>query len=477
MFREAYERKLNGNYLILEEEHQTADKNEFEIRMLQENNIPGFLRCMVRYVDGKEQYAYDITSRQSLKRLYEEQDIGCSDMKSILLGLMKGFEAVSDYLLSEENIILLPEYIYADIETKQAFLCFYPLYHVDIHQSFQKFAEFLLQKTDHKDEKAVVLAYAFYKQIISGDYDLHRLFVKMPAQKMISYDMKGTGSEYKGIKNRTADFESVKQEQLSLRTFGYEASADGRKEYKVSTDTTTEHGTMMKEESQESNKTESGSNHCEASEDVQNSKTEKRTFLISASVLLLLTGFVLYLHIYEPASVMAVLPYETLTVLIAATGAVTLFLAILLFGRQQKIRRALDRKQRRRVREIQKINGEREEASVEKCYCGETEDFLQEAEPVHRLVNFANEGITEFKLYKTPFIIGKKKAVADGVLTNPAISRMHAKIYFEQDNYFLMDLNSTNGTSKNGIRLNANESTILAYNDEVSFAGELFYFR
>ncbi len=463
MFREAYERKLNGNYLILEEEHQTADKNEFEIRMLQENNIPGFLRCMVRYVDGKEQFAYDITSRQSLKRLYEEQDIGCSDMKSILLGLMKGFEAVSDYLLNEENIILLPEYIYADIETKQAFLCFYPLYHVDIHQSFQKFAEFLLQKTDHTDEKAVVLAYSFYKQIISGDYDLHRLFVKKPVQKM----------------NRTADYESIKQEELILRTFGDEASADGRKEYGVSTDITTEHGTVMKEEAQESgkNKAECGNDYCEISEDAQDSKTEKRIFLISASVLLLLTGFVLYLHIYEPVPVMAVLPYETLTVLIAATGAVTLFLAILLFGRQQKIRRALDRKQRRRVREVQKINGEREEASAEKCFCGETEDLVQETEPVHRLVNFENEEITEFRLYKTPFIIGKKKSVADGVLTNPAISRMHAKIYFERDNYYLMDLNSTNGTSKNGIRLNANESTILAYNDEVSFAGELFYFR
>lgn len=429
MFREAYERKLNGNYLILEEEHQehpSADKNEFESRMLQENNIPGFLRCTVRCVDGREQFAYDITSRQSMKRVYEEQDIGYRDMKSIFLGMMKGFDAVSEYFLNEENLILLPEYIYVDIETKQAFLCFYPHYHVNIHQSFQRFAEYLLQKTDHKDEKAVVLAYAFYKQTANEDYDLYHLFEKTAVKE--TSELIKPSAPIRGL--------------LEYETTGT------IEEYGISADEITKYG-----------------------------MAEKKIFFISVLILLLLMGFVLYVEVYEPAAVMEFLPYETRTVLIATAGATTLFSSVTLLGRQRKKRRASEREQRRRRRARQQINGEREEVLAEKSYCGETGALGQDAEPVHRLVRFAEEGITEFKLCKTPFIIGKKRAVADGVLDSPAISRMHAKIYRERDNYYLVDLNSTNGTSKNGIRLNANESAMLTYNDEVTFAGELFYFR
>ena len=445
MFREAYERKLNGNYLILEEENPPADKNEFESRMLQENNIPGFLWCTVRYVDGREQFAYDITSRQSLKRVYEEQDIGYRDMKSILLGMMKGFDAVSEYFLNEENLILLPEYIYLDIETKQAFLCFYPYYHVNIRSSFQHFSEYLLQKTDHTDEKAVVLAYAFYRQIANEDYDLYHLFEKAAIRKTENCGAAGMTAEYK-----------IPADEITK----YETAEKGAKAYGTGEEVP-----------------ESGGCAREMDTDRTDDKAEKRIFFISALVLLLLTGFVLYMEIYEPAAIMAFLPYETLTVLIAAAGAVTLFSSVMLLGGQRKKRRALEREQRRERMARQQMSGEQEEVLAEKSYCGKTGAIGQGAEPVHRLVRFEKEEITEFKLCKTPFIIGKKKAVVDGVLTNPEISRMHAKIYRERNNYYLMDLNSTNGTSKNGRRLNANESTVLTYNDEISFAGELFYFR
>lgn len=428
MFGVTYERKLNGNYLVLEEEHPTIEKNEFEIRMLRENNIPGFLRCTVRCIDGKEQFAYDITSRQSLKRLYEEQDIGYSDMKSILLGMMKGFEAVSEYFLNEKNLVLLPEYIYADIETKQAFLCFYPFYHVNIHQSFQGFAEYLLQKTDHMDEKAVVLAYAFYKQITNEDYNLYHLFEKELAQVP--------------SRDNVPNYEPDKQEIPAYEILENAAVSETVK--------------------------------CEAAAD---SKAEKIIFTISAALLLLLIGFVLYLQIYEPIQIMELLPYEMLTILVAATGAITLFFAVSILGRKRKIRNETEGEEHRRMQAEHKIDEKQEKALAERSYCGETTDFGKDAEPVHRLVRFTKEGVKEFRLYKTPFIIGKKKALADGLLTSSAVSRMHAKIYREGDKYYLMDLNSTNGTSKNGIRLNANESTVLSYNDEVVFGGELFYFR
>ena len=107
---------------------------------------------------------------------------------------------------------------------------------------------------------------------------------------------------------------------------------------------------------------------------------------------------------------------------------------------------------------------------------GKTGEISEEPEEIRRLVNY-DEGILEFRLKKNPFILGKSRTEADGLLKNPGASRIHAKISKEKGGYFLTDLNSTNGTMINGRALAANERIKLAENDEISFAGAIFYFR
>lgn len=74
-------------------------------------------------------------------------------------------------------------------------------------------------------------------------------------------------------------------------------------------------------------------------------------------------------------------------------------------------------------------------------------------------------------------IIGKKKEEADIVVEDPSISRLHAKILWEESAYFLEDLNSTNGTFKNGLRLKPYERRRLEPGDEIKLGRILLLFQ
>lgn len=69
-----------------------------------------------------------------------------------------------------------------------------------------------------------------------------------------------------------------------------------------------------------------------------------------------------------------------------------------------------------------------------------------------------------------PAIVGKDKERADIVISGSAVSRIHARIYRREGALCLQDLNSRNGTAKNGILLQTNETVELRPGDEIAFA-------
>lgn len=76
-----------------------------------------------------------------------------------------------------------------------------------------------------------------------------------------------------------------------------------------------------------------------------------------------------------------------------------------------------------------------------------------------------------------PFVIGKHGGLADYILDKPTVSRFHVRIIEKSGDYFLTDLNSTNGTKVNGRLLVANEETILKEGDEVQIAEEKYFWK
>lgn len=80
-------------------------------------------------------------------------------------------------------------------------------------------------------------------------------------------------------------------------------------------------------------------------------------------------------------------------------------------------------------------------------------------------------------LSKPTFSIGKRKGEVDLVLEDIAVSRIHARIIQEGKEMYLEDLNSTNGTFKNGLRMQPYEKRKLEAEDEIKCGKTVLIYR
>lgn len=106
---------------------------------------------------------------------------------------------------------------------------------------------------------------------------------------------------------------------------------------------------------------------------------------------------------------------------------------------------------------------------------GKTVYMEEQREQIRGL--YRENGELAMRIEKLPFVIGKKKEEADYVLEDRSVSRIHARILEENGSIYLEDLNSTNGTFKNGLRMQPYEKRRLEKNDELCFGKVEFVFR
>lgn len=90
---------------------------------------------------------------------------------------------------------------------------------------------------------------------------------------------------------------------------------------------------------------------------------------------------------------------------------------------------------------------------------------------------YTPEGKIVAQLNENCLTIGKKKGEVDLVLEDMSISRVHARITKEGEDYYLEDMNSTNGTTKNGLRLQPYEKRKLEEEDEIQLGSIPLTFR
>jgi len=104
--------------------------------------------------------------------------------------------------------------------------------------------------------------------------------------------------------------------------------------------------------------------------------------------------------------------------------------------------------------------------------------YIEETESTEKVYClYTPQGSIVAKLDVDALVIGKRKGEADVVLEDMSISRMHAKIIKEGNDIYLEDLNSTNGTFKNGLRLKPYERRKLESEDEIMLGKKELIFR
>lgn len=86
------------------------------------------------------------------------------------------------------------------------------------------------------------------------------------------------------------------------------------------------------------------------------------------------------------------------------------------------------------------------------------------------------EGI-KVPIIKIPFVIGKLKEAVDLTIQDDSVSKVHCKVIQEDGLYYLMDLNSQNGTHLNQKQIIPETSVLIYDGDQINIGNEKFTFK
>lgn len=192
--RVAYERDMTHNYLIPQTEQKLQD-DDYRVHMLMENQIRGLLPCVVQKKDGQEEFRYDITSRQSLEQIYSGRNMSEPEIRLLLQGLLQTLIELKKYLLDAAMLILEPQMIYMDVETREPVFCYLPGYGKEITESFRELTFYILQHLQAFDQQTVFLGYRIYRESQEENYCLERLL----KQAAVPEDRDGGGRQKRNV--------------------------------------------------------------------------------------------------------------------------------------------------------------------------------------------------------------------------------------------------------------------------------------
>ena len=485
-----YLREMRQNYLMIQVEEEQGQG--YEARMMIGNTIEGLLRFRMKKNDGTWKFCYEITSKQPLSRVLEKTAVNASQIRRMLLEIARTLTRMEDYLLSEEQILMEPDYIYIDPEDYHPFLCLVPGKRGNFPQEFSLFLQFLLEKVNHEDKEAVVLIYGLYRESLKENYGLDNL---------LRWVMKENypNMEYSG---KSEKCETIDDKKIEL----WESSASD----------------ADSNPSQENYQQESRQNFA-----VRDKYPQYFYFLPGAAMILAAVGIRFFSgrqnlvrHGYWMAAAGAAMlaggglwrvwsrfsdkrkkrapPSDAAS---RNSSYYTQFTSIYsqLFHDQTSLRRTSvgstgnpsisdqnpQMKKSVQPGQWQMVFEEPEDEATEEvfmpCDSGKEEMHTvllwdqNEAEEKRSLVSLDGESSIVLSYY--PFIIGKQEGVCDYVLDKSTVSRLHVRIDEAEEGYRVTDLNSTNGTFINGRLLGANETMLVHPGDEIGVADLKFQLK
>jgi len=165
------------NKTRLQIERACPYKEDYQLRMLQENHLSGMLGVIGYGSEEQTIYEYDISDKTSLNQKYDKKRINTKEMKKFLNDLSDVLEELENYLLNPNSVLMDPDYIYW--EKGKYYFCYIPGWEADIGKEFHKLMDCFVQWTDYQDVPSVKLAFLLHKETMEQNYSLKKVIEKM----------------------------------------------------------------------------------------------------------------------------------------------------------------------------------------------------------------------------------------------------------------------------------------------------------
>lgn len=406
-------KSLNCNYERILLEEKPEEKR-YQYCMIGRGGIKGLLSCSLRYVNGQGYLYYDITSKQNVQQIYSKKNITRDWLKDFLWSFRQVRQELERFLLDAENLLLFPEQIFQDLDSR-VFSFIYVPYHQG-KNGIKELMDFWVEHIDYDDDLLVTCVYHMYEQMdLNGDVYLQaQIFEDVKALETAQ-----TTEAVRAIVQTTTQTTEVREAEV--RTTKLKEAAAGSAEAVEVFRSLTDGKEVQTAEA--GGVTDFGR---AAGDRMGTNQPRKRFFGI--------------------------------------------------FDAKKKDREVREQ-YRRDVQDVTCGHAVAEDSAYGEDY-GRTiyiEEPAAEKEMQKKLETTKGKLVA---VVKCPVMtLGKKRGEADVVLEDASVSRLHARIIKEQDVFYLEDLNSTNGTFKNGLQLQPYEKRELEEGDEVKLGRVTLIFK
>ncbi len=381
--------------------------NNYIFNMLTQNMVPGILECKIRYMDDDIYFAYDITGKKTLEKMYADKKMGFKDLTELFYGIRKIMHCANEYLLDRSGFLLQPRYMFTDLEGEEL-SCMYYIQKKDMpsEERYRALADFLLDKIDHKDEHAVNIAYHFYKLSKEEFFSFESFIGFMEKECLLEQE------------------ENRKKEQKTEKDFQIK-----------------EEDEIMQEDS------------------FAESDNKKKNVFLKAWLIMglfvagsgLIAGF-FFMPFLREYMIYTLVPGITINIVAVITTVQSIA------GWYKKKKAEMYEEPKEPVRIEDYFEDVADEVTV---FFDQDEYLTLKWKEGH----FSKEYILE----EFPVTVGKMHRSAQMVMEDTSVSRLHARFRKQGNTVYLQDLDSTNGTYVNNKQLSVGEERIIRRGDEIQF--------
>lgn len=413
-----YEYENQNNYLTI-----CADKNSqdrYQIKMLANNTINCLLPFHAQSINNHTYYYYNITSKKSLKQLCEVKKIQWEDIVRICRGVEQLCFAINEYMLNLNCVLLKPELVYCNMTLEKLFFLYNPDNQGDFREELKGLFEYILEKFEHgKDKRQLIFVYDLYQKIVDGECD----FFHMTQQ------LESVAKENDTEVKREVVIEEVIPEEIESEV---EIPA------------------------------------------VKNKSIYKAGIAFIVSMLVFFAASFLFYDKF----------FVKLPVIVSVVGMILCVYALvkllMYLKKSENLGEIVE------VTQKEKYSFTPEENSMENFSQKETahehentvllSDYVRLNENKElKLVPVTRSGMCDAQrevivVKEFPWVIGSMKNYCNTVLDDDLVSRIHLSIYRENEEYYIEDMNSTNGTFLNDERLQPQSRCKLKAQDCITIA-------
>lgn len=464
MIEAKYYKDYRHNYMILQCRQEDASRS-YQYKILTSGRIQEILKCSIRYLNGQTYFYYDISSKTTLENYYQGKKMSYEQVKDLLQQLHNIYGRLGSFFMEETKFVILPEVIYYDLTDLKYIGLYYPDYEPETNNPYEALMDYLLDHIDMKDQQLADCMYKIYEMSEEACFSME------DALRLLD--------QYKRCE---------------------------RKEETIAVEPDLFHVEQSFHVEQNTEIVEQENSFCAYEPEAMHIKKKKSLFYPVFAVLSVggMAAAVIVYYLYELSS-------EEMLVLTGCVAAMGVCLLVCLAVMIRDHRKEnTGKKQENRSSSAKEPEDPYETAkapiSLDHVLSKDMDLCMAEQKPYHIETSYENSScedvkygntvffdlsnMAEYKLYaldkknknhielkQFPCTIGKMAGCVDYVLADDSVSRIHAKFDKKDDRILLTDMNSTNGTYKNGLRMQPQETTEIEPGDEIRFGNLNYCYR